>query len=71
MLEQVKKILSQYTKEEIRTESALSADLGLSSFDLISIIIDFEDTYHIQISDRDICQFIFVSDIVEYLKVHV
>lgn len=71
MLEQVKGILSEYTSEEIRTESALSADLGLSSFDLISIITDFEETYHIQISDREISRFILVSDILKYLELHV
>lgn len=71
MLEQVKKILSEYTEEEIHTDSSLSADLELTSFDLLSIITDFEDTYHIEISDRDISQFIYVSDILEYLELHI
>ena len=68
MFEQVKNILSEYTEEEIRVESALSADLGLSSLDLFSMVADFEENWHIEISDRDISQFIYVSDILDYLR---
>ena len=55
MLEQVKKILSEYTEvKEITENSQLRADLELSSFGLVSIVTDFEEVFGIEISDRDI-----------------
>lgn len=72
MLEQVKAILSEYTEvKEITEKSQLRADLELSSFDLVSIVTDFEEIFKIKISDRDIGQFVCVSDILDYLKKHV
>lgn len=69
MFEQVKKILLDYTNAtEITENSILEADLGLSSFDVVSIVTDFEDKFQIEIPDRDIGRFISVKDILEYLE---
>lgn len=69
MLEQVKRILLDYTNAtEITENSILEADLGLSSFDVVSIVTDFEDKFQIEIPDRDIGKFISVKDILEYLE---
>ena len=68
LLEQVKRILLQHTENvEITEDSQLVTDLGLSSFDLVSVVTEFEDEFKIEISDRDIRKFICVGDIVEYL----
>jgi len=68
MFEQVRMILAKYTDEpKIEPQSTLEADLGLSSFDVVEIVTEFEDTFGIAISDRDIGKFIYVKDIVEYL----
>lgn len=69
MLEQVKEIISRYSEvTEIEEDSALEADLELSSFDVISIVADFEEEFDIEISDRDIPKFVYVRDVVEYLN---
>lgn len=71
MLEKVRDILSKYTKadRDYITESAvLTADLGLSSFDIVSIVTEFEDEFDIEIPDRDIRKMVTVSDILAYLK---
>ena len=71
MFEQVKEILMDYTNAtEITENSALEADLGLSSFDVVSIVTDFEDKFQIEIPDRDIGKFISVKDILDYLEAH-
>ncbi|MCI8597639.1 MAG: acyl carrier protein [Lachnospiraceae bacterium] len=71
MFEQVKKILAGYTEvKEITKKSQLRADLELSSFDLVSIITEFEETFDIDISDRDLSKFVCVEDILEYLELH-
>lgn len=69
MLERVKKILSKYTKvSEITEETVLTVDLGLSSFDVVSIVSDFEDEFDIDIPDRDIRKLVTVKDIIEYVQ---
>ena len=56
MLEKTIEILSKHVKEgiEIKPESALVADLGLTSLDIVDIIVSFEDEFDIEISGRDI-----------------
>lgn len=71
MFEQVKGILSEFvevSESEILLESNLISDLGLNSFDVINIIVIFEETFDIEIEDRDIRNFVTVSDIIEYLE---
>lgn len=68
MFEKVKEILSAYTDEEITENSTLAADLGFTSFDLISILIKFEEEFDIEIGDKDVKKLAKVSDIVEYIK---
>lgn len=67
MLERITEILSKYTKEEITAESTLVNDLGLSSFDIVSIVTAFEDEFDIEISDRDIRKLVSVADIIDYI----
>lgn len=68
MLERITEILSKYTKEEITAESTLVNDLGLSSFDIVSIVTAFEDEFDIEISDRDIRKLVSVTDIMDYIE---
>ncbi len=71
MFERVKIILKKYVDEvSIETNSTLEADLGLSSFDVVEIVTEFEEEFGIEISDRDIGKFVCVKDIVDYLEVH-
>lgn len=68
MFERVTGILSRYTAEQITEESALDADLGLSSLDVVAIVCEFEEAFDIEIDDRDIRTFIEVRDILKYLE---
>lgn len=69
MLERIKKILLYYTDAAKITEtSELAGDLGLSSFDMASIVNDFEREFGIEINDRDIRRFVSVGDIIAYLE---
>ncbi len=71
MFEKVKTILERYTEGvEITRTSTLEADLGLSSFDVVEIVTEFEEEFGIGISDRDIGKFVCVKDIVDYLEAH-
>lgn len=71
MLEQIQNILSKYTtvnKNKITENSVLTADLGLSSFDVVSIVSDFEDEFDIEIPDRDIRKLVTIKDVIRYIQ---
>ena len=67
MFKRVKDILEKYTEYEVRENSSLMGDLGLSSFDMATIVAEFEDTFSISVDDRDMMNFITVKDIIDYL----
>lgn len=71
MLETIRKILAQYTEVEedlIREDSNLQSDLDLNSFDVMNIVVEFEDIFNIEIPDEDVSRLVTVKDIEEYLK---
>jgi acyl carrier protein len=68
MFDKVKKILENYTESEIKEDSSLVGDLGLSSIDIVSIVADFEDEFNIKIEDKDIFNFLNVDDILKYFE---
>ena len=69
MFEKVKEILGEFADPTVITPTAsLTADLGLTSFDVISIVMAFEDEFDIEIPDRDIHKISTVNDVVEYIE---
>ena len=70
MFEQIKEILTKYVEPEtpITENSTLTSDLGLSSFDLMEIVADFEDKFDVEVADRDIRKLTKVQDIIDYIK---
>lgn len=68
MFERVKNILAEFADADVITpDASLTADLGLTSFDVISIIMAFEDEFEIEISDRDAHKMVKVQDVVDYI----
>lgn len=71
MLQEIIEELAQYTDvpaEQINETSNLIDDLELNSFDVLTIVSDFEDQYGIHISDEQIMEFKTVGDIEEFLE---
>jgi len=71
MLDKVASVLcipAEVAPEAIGPDQNLVDDLGLCSLDVMSIVIDLEDIFGIEIPDRHISKFVTVGDIVEYLK---
>jgi len=74
MQEKVKEILHDYTEvptSEIALETDLVKDLDLNSFDVVNIVVAFEDVFNIDIPDRAIKDLMTVGDIIKYLEEHV
>uniref|UniRef100_UPI0040281FA9 acyl carrier protein n=1 Tax=Lachnospira sp. TaxID=2049031 RepID=UPI0040281FA9 len=74
MIEKVIDILVDFTTLErnmITEKSGLVTDLGLSSLDVINVVVAFEDEFDIEIPDQKIKELVTVGDIVEYLEKNV
>ena len=73
MFEKIVSILQEYSGEDkslIVPEARLTADLGLNSLDVISIVVAFEDEFGVEISNEDLRTFQRVSDMEAYLEQH-
>ena len=68
MFESVRDILEKYTESEVREDSSLMGDLGLTSFDLAVIVSEFEEKFSISVEDRDVVGLVTVRDVVDYLE---
>ena len=73
MLQKVASILCtvvEMNPDTVAEEHKLIDDLGLSSLDVVTLIVMFEQEFDIEIPDRHIMKFVTVGDIVSYLKKH-
>lgn len=71
MLEKVIKIICDYQGLDasgITEDSNLISDLGLSSFDVVSLACKFEDEFDVEIPDRKIRSLQTIKDIVDFIE---
>lgn len=71
MLEIIRDILVEYAdvpKEQITMETNFLNDLGLSSLDVVNMIVAFEDEFEIEIPDRKLSEIVTVGDVVKLLQ---
>lgn len=71
MFEKIKDILVeelQIKESDITPEAELVNDLGINSLELADLIMVFEETFDLEISENDIRKFLTVGDIVNYLS---
>ena len=71
MIEKLEKIIQEYTEDtgiSINENTALIADLGFNSLDLVNLACNVEDEFDIEIPDRAIKDFKTIGDVVAYIK---
>lgn len=71
MLEKIRDILEEYVdvaSEQIGLETTFVEDLGLSSLDVVDIIVAFEEEFDVDIPDRKLMEIVTVGDVVRILK---
>lgn len=69
MLSVIEEIVHKVTgKSGLTPDTDFIKDLALNSFDIMTIICEFEDRYRITIPTRDVWQLRQVKDVVEYMK---
>ena len=70
MLEKLSNLVYDQTGDrsvEITRDTVLLADLGMNSFDLVSLVCVVEDEFGVEIPDRIIGSFKTVGDVLDYL----
>ena len=69
IMKKTQNIIADYLgyNEEILPQMNLVTDLGLNSFDVASLICEFEDQFYIVIPTEDIMKLITVQSLVDYI----
>jgi acyl carrier protein len=71
MLDKIKEILAQYTDvdlDAVTEESRLAEDLGLTSFSMMSMMGEFEETFNITVDETELTDVATVGDIMNYIE---
>lgn len=71
MIDKIKEILSEYSgigTNEMNEETKLVSDLGLSSLDVVNVVVAFEDEFGIESPDSDIKYLNTINDIKIYIE---
>ena len=67
----VKDILSDYIdmdSNEIKLETRLAEDLGLNSYEFMSVIGEIEEEYDVELDEREIVKLISIADLLDYIS---
>ena len=69
---EIRKIMQDYLGElvvkDISFESALKADLGMDSMDILYVAFMVQNTFDVEISDDELATFITVADMVKAVE---
>ena len=71
MEEKIKEILSEVSgvpQTELREDTRLVGDLGMSSFDLADLVVSVEEEYGVKIPDRRFQELETVADVVRIIR---
>lgn len=68
MLEELREIAKDYTEAEINLDTLIKGELGLSSFDLVSMISDVETKFDVKIDDQDFADINTVEDLINLIN---
>ena len=67
----VKDILSYYIdmdSNEIKLETRLAEDLGLNSYEFMSVIGEIEEEFDVELDEREIVKLISIADLLDYIS---
>ena len=69
-MDKLKNIITKYIDVPINIDenSSISTDLGIDSFSLISMIVEIEECFNIQIPDYELGKFQTLNDLYSYIS---
>lgn len=71
MFDQLKEIITSYVDvnpEEIHEDSRFIEDLGFNSYDFMSMVGEIEETFDIEVEEREVVKVKTVGDAVTYIE---
>lgn len=71
MFEELKNIIVEYVTvkvEEITLESKLVEDLGLNSYEFMSLVGRIEEEYDIEVDEREVVKIKTVGEVIDYIN---
>ena len=71
VFDKIKKILSKYIDtnlEEVTLETRLAEDLGLNSYEFMSVIGEIEEEFDVELDEREIVKLISIADLLDYIS---
>lgn len=71
MLEELKNVICEYVDvnpDEIYEDSRFVEDLGFNSYDFMSMVGELEETYDIEVEEREVVNVKTVGDAVKYIE---
>lgn len=71
MLEQLKDIICEYVEVDrnvIAEDSRFVEDLGFTSYDFMSMVGELEETFDIEVEEREAAEIVTVGQAVKYIE---
>lgn len=71
MLEQLKDIICQYVdvdKDKITEDSRFIEDLGFTSFDFMSMVGELEETFDVEVEEREVADITTIGEAIRYIE---
>lgn len=71
MMDKLKNIITKYIdvpQNTITDNMSINADLGIDSFSLISMIVEIEESFKVEIPDYELGKFQTLTDLYSYIE---
>ena len=71
VFDKIKEILSKYIDtnlEEVTLETRLAEDLGLNSYELMSIIGEIEEEFDLEVDEKEVLKLVSIEDLLDYIS---
>lgn len=71
MLEQLREIIGEYVDvapESITEESRFMEDLGFNSYDFMAMVGEIEETFDVEVTEREVVNIKNVKEAIAYIK---
>lgn len=71
MLEELKNVICEYVDvkaDDIHEDSRFVEDLGFNSYDFMSMVGELEETYDIEVEEREVVNVKTVGDAIRYIE---
>ena len=62
--------VAEVSPDDVSEDSVLMDDLDLSSMEILTIVADLEETFGLRIPEKELRNFVSISDLADYLAEH-